>query len=343
MANVANFSAYVHKTGNILNGVAVSDNLIVGVSTLNQLEQYGLIRPTVVENATIKAMKGDKRLAGAFVVRDQVQRRFDKARVKRADAYSYYIDGIGNGSLNGGAPPITLFCPLAGDITDTGVMLPYGVAIVNIDGETQTEARFLRRERNPATGDEVFPFMLYHGISTIHAGNIMHDMNRFAHPVAEKVVASLNSNGSLTKTVNAALSAANIDLSKVNRHSANVKAKHVTSFGRLIAGALGVATGANALKRGGIPRLTAQYNSGSSVIDSNACQPFLVAALNMANGNKLVGKAPDVVWALAGAVYAESNRILTIAEFQSAANVYLNTRGAGKIEAAAKAINYGGL
>lgn len=342
MSNRTNV-AYIQPTGNMVTGVSVSDNMLLGVSTLNQLEQFGLIRPSLVESATIRQMKADKHLAATNTIREQVQRRFDKHRVKRAEDYSFYIDGVSNGTLMGGTPPLTLYCPMDGVIMQNGVLLKYGAPIVNLDGETQTEARFMRRDRAPDTGDELISVVLYHGIDPHHAGNIMHDFNRYAHPVAERVVASLNHNGSVSRAVNLAISEANIQSELINRHGSNVKRRHITSFSRLVAGAIGAATGGNALKRGAIPRLTAQYNHGNTSIQVDVAKDFLVGALRLAASDKTIGKSPDAVWALAGAFSTLRGRLITQAEFAAATAAFGSVKGSDKLQAAANAIGYGGI
>ena len=189
--------------GNPLSGTFVSTGLCSVVSSLNQLEQYGLYRPTRNFYAKAKELVQDDMFRQAHDLRETVQRRFDYSRRKRAVNYADYIEAVYTGTRLGGVPPITLFCP--GDCVWTEerreLILPYRSALVNIDGETQTEARFLLRDRLPESGDWTLRAEVYHGITQRHASQILHDFNRYAHPIKESVVAALHSEGNLTKLI----------------------------------------------------------------------------------------------------------------------------------------------
>ena len=231
------------RGGKLLHCLSVTDNSAIGVSTLAELETYGLKRPTLIEDATKKDLKGDPALAAAHAVREMVQRRFDNPRRKRAEAYSSYLSGLFAGTLYGGVPPVTLFCPIAGAAVDGGLLLPHASPLVTLDGETQTEARFGLRDTMPETGEVSVMFVLYHGIDERHAGNIMHDFNVFAHPVAEAKVSMLNSNGALTAIVVDAIQEAGVRADRIQRHRPTPGKNQVTSYPCLTAGAAGAVLG----------------------------------------------------------------------------------------------------
>jgi hypothetical protein len=332
--------SYIRPTtgGKLIAAIPVTSNVAAGFATLNQLEAYGVRRPSEVESAKARDLKHDKNLAGAHDLRDQVQRRFDNARKKRAVEYSHYLEGILDGDLRGGTPPVTLYNPYLGADSDGGIAFPYNSVLVPIDGETQTEARFLLRDRRPETGDDTFAVMIYHGMDALHAGNIMHDYNTFAHPVAEKQTAALNSNGSVTRAVNMALHTAGVDMASVNRKGEAVLKGHVTSFGRLLAGALGYEIGKAVLRRNGLKGGLDRYNKGRHTIDEAGVQPFLGQMIGLAQADRAIAKAHPFVWALIGAATKSKGRPLTAPEILAANAAFAAGKGVGKLAAAGKAI-----
>jgi hypothetical protein len=75
-------------TGKVLTGVPVTEHSFIGVASLDELEANGLRRPALIEDAKVKELKGDAILASVHALRDEVQRRFDKARRTRAKEYT---------------------------------------------------------------------------------------------------------------------------------------------------------------------------------------------------------------------------------------------------------------
>ena len=189
------------RFGNVITGVAVNNTKFVGVSTLNQLENYGLMRPSTVEDATVKEMKGDRRLRQANDLREEVQRRFDAKRCRNAKAYGRYIEQVEIGGRPGGTPPITLWCHDA-KVEEGGLLIPYGHPLVAIDGETQTEARYLLRDEDdfaiPETGNNPVAVVVYYGVDETFARQILHDFNAYTNPVSEKQLAAQNVHGPVT-------------------------------------------------------------------------------------------------------------------------------------------------
>ena len=132
--------------GNPLKGQAINDTKFVGVSSLNQLESFGLARPSVLEHALVRDMKKDHKLACGVTLRREIQRRMDKPRMVRARFYARYMEDVEINGRAGGTPPITLWVGHA-EVGECGdLIIPYGEPLIAIDGETQTEGRFMMRD-----------------------------------------------------------------------------------------------------------------------------------------------------------------------------------------------------
>jgi len=307
--------------GKTLIGMAISETAFLGVSSLNQLITFGLVQPSYNEHAKAKEMRRDATLAKAHGLRETVQRRFDQPRMNRAHHYSDYIERVNAGAALGATPPITLYCPELGIVgeSETSLTLPAISPLVNLDGETQTEARFLLRERDEATGDDPIPFTLYHGISAEHAGTIMHDFNKYAHPVKERAVAVLNANGPLTKAINEAVRLADIAPVQVARFKNTPSKQQVAAYQSLLAGAVGAAVGLKVL-----PQLSAQIahlNNGAT-LNADDVQRFLVPALELAKAHPDIGRSRTAIWALMGAIAKDHGKMPTETEWMAAAAAY---------------------
>ena len=210
--------------GHILTGNAVTDNKFQGVTTLNQIESYGLKRPSLVENA--KSTDSPSVLK-AKEMHDQMNRRFDAARLHRAVYYRDYIFGVEVQGQMGGTPAITIWFPERLETTEDGVVIPYNSHLTAIDGETQTEARYMLRDGihsgtvgrtklkelrddEPATGDNRIAVTIYHGIPINHAQQILRDYNAEAHPIDPKKASAYDHVGPLSKAVAAAIARSNV-------------------------------------------------------------------------------------------------------------------------------------
>jgi hypothetical protein len=217
------------------------------------------------------------------------------------------------------------------------VRLPYNLPLVAIDGETQIEARFLLRDEIRESGNWSVPFALHHGISAQEAGGIMHDYNCYAQPVAERKVAVMNAQGSITTAVNMAIEAAAIPAEQIERHNIKPGKDKITGFGRLMAGAVGYSVGRDVIKGGGIGRAIDRYNNGGAGIDVNAVQTFLADMLRRAKANRAVGVAAEGLWAVAGVAMVERNRPLTDKEWAAAVQAFA-VQGRDKAQRALTAI-----
>jgi hypothetical protein len=298
--------------GKHLLGFAVSDNMFIGISTLDELETLGLKRPTMIEDSKVKERKSDHKLGMAHDVREQVQRRFDVPRRRRAGAYAKYLGEVAGGARFGSAPPVTLFTPFQGVVDDDSgdLVLEHVAPLVNLDGETQTEARFVLREEKPDTGS-ILPvsYVLHHGISAAHAASIMHDFNCYARPVTETKIAVLNSNGLLTRTVVEIIEEMQIGAGEIARLTPTPNKKQFASWTALVAGAAGALTGRAVTDNyaGHVARLNQQVNG---IDPEEYLKPFLRHAIALARANPAVGRTGKLVWALAGGHFHDTGELL---------------------------------
>jgi hypothetical protein len=300
-------------------GIALEENIFMGHLPLNALIHYGLKRPSLVEKATKKDLQSDPHLLAAFNVRSQVQRRFDAARKKRAIAFSDYLLQLHTGERIGGYPVITLYSPETGDLIDDGrtLILKYSAPLVNLDGETQTEARFIMLGEEEDSGDRPVGFLLYHGITEEHAGVIMHDLNFYAKPVAEQRISILNTSGHLTKIVNEVVRELNIPSDMIARLTPRPKKKQLVSYPSMIAGAAGALVGHTITNS--LPTFISKLNNYPNGADAGKARPFLEHSLKSVHE---IGQCKPVIWALAGGYYHDTNKVLVPEDWLKLANAY---------------------
>jgi hypothetical protein len=259
-------------------------------------------------------------------VRDSAQRRFDSARRKRADVYSVYIEAVECGSQIGGTPAITIWLPDAVAVTDDALVVPYNACMVAIDGETQTEARFLLRQRKDGTGDNPFAVTIYHGITEEHAQQIVHDYNRHAKPINEKMAASLNHAGPLTSFVDTTIQEAGIGKQLINRAGNKPGKKQVASFRQAMYFGAGYAMADEAMKRDAGYWLDALNDPTSPVVFNGKCSPSLRHILHSAKQDSDISAADKIVWQCAGILTARDRSPESL-NWAAGHAAYRSTRG----------------
>ena len=238
------------QTGNEIAGVAVTPSMFQGVTSLNQAENFGLLQPSQIEGTTkLQAARKGGQVSAAKDTRDAVQRTFNKARLLRAEVYSAYIEQVEVGGQYGGPPAVTLYSSVPAQVNDSGLLLAYGTPVIAIDGETQTEARYLLRDRLPETGNAPFGITMYHGIDDLHAQQILHDYNRYGLRVSERQTAAFNHVGPLSKAVANVLGVVGMLPENINRRGAVSTKKTVASNVQIMAALTGHAMGTLALKK----------------------------------------------------------------------------------------------
>jgi hypothetical protein len=330
----------IRSGGKALPGIRIAENLCSIVTSLNQLEDYGLTRPTTNAGAKPKDLKGNDLFERAHILREIVQRRFDKSRQERAIEYATYIEQIMAGQRLGGVPPVTLFCsePCQYIEETSTLFLPYRSVLVNIDGETQTEARFILRDRLVQSGDWSLAAQIYHGITEVHSSQILHDVNRYAHPIRETVVAALNSEGHITKLILSVLTAKGIEPYRVNRHAPkpNPKKGELMAYRGLISAIVGAISGLSGLQN--MSKEIGLLNNGEGGAMLKAAQPFLEYIVDLIVKDHSIGLTPPVVFGIYGGIAHDFNKFVSTEEWHGGAGTYAGFRAEqrGKLGALAK-------
>ncbi len=299
--------------GNPLKGISVSATKFQGVTTLNQLESFGLSRPSSLEHAKARDMKRDHKLATAVSIREEIQRRFDKPRVNRARCFARYIESVDLDGKPGGTPAITLWVEHAMDSDQCGeLLIPYGANIVVIDGETQTEARFMLRDDDDFactdSGDVPVAVTVYHDVSEEFARQILHDHNSYGVRVSEKQLAAQNSEGPLTKAAIEIFAAADIPLEKVNRYGNVPRRKEILAQNEVMYSVIGYVLKESALEKDGGTYLSTMNNATMSEPINGDTVADLSRLVRIAANSLDARKAALPVWQVAGVLTARGHK-----------------------------------
>ena len=297
------------SSGNTLVALPISDHKALALSSLAEIRSYGLLRPSFIDRRPVKS-NTDEKLDRAHKLHEQTQRSFDKARTDRAIEYGMYIEGVevedSEGNLaRGGVPPITLYSPSQLEEGENGLILPYNGVLTAIDGETQTEARFMLAEKLPETEQLPIALVVYHGISFEHARQIVHDTNHYVTPVSEAHSASFNSNGALTKALLAALSASGISESKMNAKGQVANAKTLFARVQLMAFLSGCVLGQEVARRGVSAAVLSKLNSPMGSPVGQSCIESASEAIVMSAQSGEIGKYNKSLWQIAGVLSAK--------------------------------------
>lgn len=298
--------------GTPFSAVPITPNKLVGLTTLARLQAIGLRRPSEVENATKMSRKKEPTLAAAGTLRDQVQRRFDKARRERAELFAAYIQATEfDQKRNGGVPPITLYSTQPLTFNDRReAVLPFNTPVIAVDGETQLEARYLLADTHPETLGLPFAVTIYHGISEGHARQILHDVNAYATPIPERKTAHLNSEGALSLMVQEALSGSLPAIDLNTKGSTATQKYPFGSMSQALAFAAGFMLNSQA-------KLRLVSEAQVRTLNSTPCNDddlltrgadALFDALCYIPSIPSLGSAPPIVWQLGGVFFYENDR-----------------------------------
>jgi len=322
--------------GNVIRGIKVSDTKMQTALSLNQMaNQLRLQRPSILDGATLRDKKSNPSLGATAVLRDEIQRRFNAPRRHRAELYYGHLERVECHGFSGGSPAITLFLsePMI-ETEDGGFLVPYTCQAIAIDGETQTEARFMLAENKPETGTRPVAVTIYHGIEVSEARQILYDYNAKATPVSATETAALNSEGPITKMVNKALGAAGIPADDVNRRGAMRTRKTVVATKQILMAAAGAAKGDNAL-RGGISQgeMNKINTPGYDVphcdkLVEGLCHILQKAALEE-HESAVIGRAAHQVWQVAGVLIGRGRDAGSL-NWTAAVEAYNSTQSAGR-------------
>jgi len=289
--------------GNPIRGIQVSETKFQGITTLNQLEAYGLWRPTRLEKAKSNEMKADRRLREAHLLHAEIQRRFDVKRTRNAAVYARYIQQVECGGRGGATPPITLWVQTALG-SENELYLPYGAVIIAIDGETQTEARYLMRDdpdfNLPETGDNLVAVTVFHDLKEGVARQILYDFNIYTNPVSSRQLAAQNSEGPATHAAMEVMQEAGIDLDTVNRYGVTPSKKQSIAQNQVLFAVMGYAMKETALIKNGGSFIDALNNATTSNPINGDTVTRLAPMIKMAIESLDARKSPLPVWQVAG-------------------------------------------
>ena len=316
------------KNGNELSTISVTPIKAVGVSSLAELENCGLIRPSIVDKAPGKnaSDKEDE----AHKIHAQTQRSFDKARRDRSIQYAAYIKGVEIDGSSGGTPAITIYSPEKLEETEFGLSIPFGSILTALDGETQTEARYLLAEAIPSSKASPVAITLYHGISLDHARQIIHDTNHYVTPISETHSASFNSNGSLTKAVADALNSSGINQALVNIKGAGATKAFKLSRIQIIAFLCGCKLGNEVSRKNVSESKISELNSPLHSSVDQLCVNNASKVISLATNSQPIGKYNKSIWQMAGVISSTTGKDPVNLNWLAAHEVYLAQKVKGK-------------
>lgn len=310
----------IRTGGNTLSALKISDNLCSVVTTLNEIEQFGLMRPTKNASATAKDLKNDDLWARQHSLRETVQRRFDVSRRRRSQSYAEYLANIMMNNRLGGVPPITLYCSNQCQYHEGTLVLPYRSTLVNTDGETQTEARFILRDKVPESGSWSIAAQIYHGITEQHASQILHDFNCYAHPITESVAAVLNSQGQMNKFIEEFFESQGITPNLINRHGTVPKKGQLFAYRALISGIVGAVGGFRGLET--IGKKIALLNNGGDSRMIEVARPYLEHVFSLIKRDPAIASDPPVIFGLFGAISHDCGVLVSLEQWIAGSHTY---------------------
>jgi hypothetical protein len=318
--------------GKIIQAIEVTPHEAQGVATLNELEHFGLKSPAEMAKTPI-AQINDKPDFAAKTLRLTMQRAWDKARHARADLYKQYLLNLWKGTIFGAAPPITVYIDGQGKANGDGtIQFPYTSAAIAVDGETQLEARFRLRAEVPETGDRPFSITLHHGNPEEHGIQILHDYNRYAHPIPESKLGVRNSTGGMSQTIASGIAAAKSikSIDAINKTGNTGTKKHVASYRQAMSFVAAFGVGQDALKRNATSWFDALNSPGSEPVNGG-CDVKLGEMIDLATSDNRVSLAPPIIWQVAGVLGAEGRAPASL-KWDAGFAAYANTapKGLGK-------------
>jgi len=294
------------QRGKQLRALQTTVSRFVGIADLNELRHFGFASPLSLDRQTVKQTADDDK--PLKLLRQTVQRSWDKTRIQRAESYANYMGKLRKGKIMGGTPPLTLYSPEEAQLVigSDGIpymQLPYNALVMVIDGETQFQGRINLAGSDPDSAEDHIDFVFYCGISEAHAMQILHDTNRLARPISESMLGPKNHTGGLSQTIHDALVIAGKPLEALNPKGGATK-NHITGFVHSMCFAAGFELEDIALERsikGYFPILN---EPGSPAIDGG-CDRQLADLFKLCIKEEAVGRTNPLVWQVAGALAAK--------------------------------------
>ncbi|WP_162409501.1 DNA sulfur modification protein DndB [Acuticoccus sediminis] len=165
--------------GHILAGVQIDEHRFLARVKSPQLFQ---IAPDPRDTEDKRKLAASKDAQDLREIRLKVQRLFEGAKAKNVGAQADYVISLHNGQP-GITPTIILYSEapletaLDPQMSVGTVLIPYGVKLVAIDGETQLAARYEAANRMPETKDSAVAVYICKGLGNAWARQAFHDLN----------------------------------------------------------------------------------------------------------------------------------------------------------------------
>jgi DNA-sulfur modification-associated len=165
--------------GIIVTGSVVDDHTFLSSVPTGQLLLF-TTDPRQTEDKNARAT--NPAMQAMFEVRRDVQRLFEGEKEKNVDPYSDYLIQVYLAKENGEVPSIILWTDavLKTELLKTplgGVLIPFSLKLIAIDGETQLAARYVANLKNPDILGAPATIKICHGRSVEWAKQAFHDLN----------------------------------------------------------------------------------------------------------------------------------------------------------------------
>ena len=230
-----------------ISGVKVNSYQFIGVTTIHNLRKEGLCRPSAKQ----KDLGKDRQAQDNLDLRKIVQRTFDAGRTRNAKAYANYIAGVESGQIDGGFPPINLYLDRAADVGPEGLTIRPHTSMCVIDGETQTEARFLLYEDlvDEASAHWPVKVVVWHNCDVSQARQYLVDTNLYCNPINSGTAMKMDSSGRLTRALRLVQTNLGLDESTVAISPALPTTSSTLTHQQLTAAAVGFILGTHLSKK----------------------------------------------------------------------------------------------
>ena len=294
-----------------ITGVSINPTCFVAGSSVSELAALGMNRPSC--HPTIRELKNlPHNQRKSAILRAEVQRGMTTERIRNAMAYARYIRGVATGSIVGGTPAVTLFIDSPCTVKDGALQIPYGAAVIAIDGETQLEARFmLAEDGGDDSADWKFPVHIFHSCDHSVAKQYLVDVNTFGVKMSTRDASALDQTGRLTGVVRDALRTLQLEDKVINHNRPRPATKQLISRTQLWAGIVGFLTGKPMTSRG-LGVVAEEFNnplakSKEYEFGHDAAVFAAVKLIELAKSNPETRDKLADAWSAIGASYASSS------------------------------------
>jgi hypothetical protein len=197
------------SAGKYVKGIPLSGHTFMAVTKFNQLS--GIMRNPRDLQPNVKRSGYDaEEVQEEADLHELVQRALTGNKKSNVPSYATYIEDVVMGRKPGVLPPMHLWSsePLT-EVTSgahTYLLVPDGIRLIAIDGETQLTAHFqvhgtTQAELRKAHGDFPLGAVMHHGVKIEHARQYFHDLNVLAVRPSTSLSLSMDTADPLMKVV----------------------------------------------------------------------------------------------------------------------------------------------